>query len=138
MPQQTWSGTTHHDGQDDGRNITMQFTGTTVYAYHDLAPQISGTDTVTNLSFTLDGAPVDPVFIWNACSIRPSVPVQRPSTRQRKPGEYGSSRTRPYILGRPSGGLGVGKEKERLREQKGSLVTARHGLVREIRSIRWR
>ncbi|KAI0760712.1 hypothetical protein C8Q74DRAFT_1372525 [Fomes fomentarius] len=60
----TWSDTTHHDGQDDGRNITMQFTGTAVYAYHVLAPQINGTDTITNLSFTLDGAPVDPGFIW--------------------------------------------------------------------------
>ncbi len=53
-----------HDDQDDRKNITMQFTSTAVYAYHVLAPQISGTDTITNLSFTLDGAPVDPEFIW--------------------------------------------------------------------------
>ncbi len=62
----TWSDTTHHDGLDDGQNVTVQFTGTAVYAYHVLAPPIIYTDTLTNLSFTLDGTPVlGPNFVWD-------------------------------------------------------------------------
>ncbi|KAI0760675.1 hypothetical protein C8Q74DRAFT_1441246 [Fomes fomentarius] len=62
----TWSDTTHHDGLDDGRNVTVQFTGTAVYAYHILSPPIIWTDTLTNLSFTLDGTPVPgPNFVWD-------------------------------------------------------------------------
>ncbi|KAI0760664.1 hypothetical protein C8Q74DRAFT_246112 [Fomes fomentarius] len=47
----------YYDGSDDGRNITMQFTGTSVYVYHILIQSL------TNLSFTLDEASAGS-YLW--------------------------------------------------------------------------
>ncbi|KAI0754139.1 hypothetical protein C8Q80DRAFT_1067193, partial [Daedaleopsis nitida] len=53
----TWSDTTHHGGdpETEARIIKISFTGTAVYAYNIIANYIEWIDTLTNLSFILDG-----------------------------------------------------------------------------------
>ncbi|KAI0800516.1 hypothetical protein C8Q74DRAFT_421266 [Fomes fomentarius] len=51
----TWHDATHNAGQPEPRSITMRFNGTAVYVYNVLANQVSFADTLTNLTFALDG-----------------------------------------------------------------------------------
>ncbi|KAH9897633.1 hypothetical protein C8Q73DRAFT_681944 [Cubamyces lactineus] len=52
----TWHDSTHTPGDPEPRVITAQFTGTAVYVYNALANTVPWTTTLTNLTFTLDGA----------------------------------------------------------------------------------
>ncbi|KAI0717137.1 hypothetical protein C8Q76DRAFT_568054, partial [Earliella scabrosa] len=54
----TWSDTTHHPGDAEPRIAATRFTGTAVSVYCILANYIQWVDTMTNLSFVLDGAAV--------------------------------------------------------------------------------
>ena len=55
----TWSDTTHHPGDAETRIVATRFTGTAVSVYCILANYIQWVDTMTNLSFVLDGAAGD-------------------------------------------------------------------------------
>ncbi|RPD64700.1 hypothetical protein L226DRAFT_37444 [Lentinus tigrinus ALCF2SS1-7] len=59
---ETWHDTTHHPGDPEPRSITMRFNGTAVYVYNALANTVTGADTATNLTFTIDGARVGSFF----------------------------------------------------------------------------
>ncbi|KAI1796043.1 hypothetical protein LXA43DRAFT_650080 [Ganoderma leucocontextum] len=52
--QSTWHDATHRADEDD-TNITVSFNGSAVYVYHIVANSIPYVDTVTQLSFVLDG-----------------------------------------------------------------------------------
>ncbi|KAI0326739.1 hypothetical protein GY45DRAFT_1258403, partial [Cubamyces sp. BRFM 1775] len=52
----TWHDATHTPGDPEPRVITAQFTGTAVYVYNVLANTVQYTTTLTNITFTLDGA----------------------------------------------------------------------------------
>ena len=54
----SWHDTTHHGGDPEPRSITMRFNGTAVYVYGVLANNVPFTDTLTNLTFAIDGAQV--------------------------------------------------------------------------------
>ena len=58
----TWHDTTHHPGDPEPRSITMRFNGTAVYVYNALANTVTGADTATNLTFSIDGARVGTFF----------------------------------------------------------------------------
>ena len=55
--QSTWHEATHR-GRGDGTNITVSFTGNAVYVYHIVANTIPYVNTLTRLSFVLDGKKV--------------------------------------------------------------------------------
>ncbi|KAI0756229.1 hypothetical protein C8Q80DRAFT_15800 [Daedaleopsis nitida] len=56
--QGTWHDATHHPGDAESRMITAQFTGTAVYVYCIVANKVPGADTLTNLTFSIDGQQV--------------------------------------------------------------------------------
>lgn len=66
----TWRDKTFNTG-DEPTFVRVQFNGTAVYVYHILAPQIPGSDTRTNLSFTLDGVPDPTSYLWNPTASDP-------------------------------------------------------------------
>ncbi|KAI0756227.1 hypothetical protein C8Q80DRAFT_15905 [Daedaleopsis nitida] len=51
----TWHDTTQHPQDPTPRTITISFSGTAVYVYNIIANHVPATDTLTSLSFMLDG-----------------------------------------------------------------------------------
>ena len=54
----TWHDTTYSPKDLESPSITLRFNGTAVYVYNVLANTVPLTDTLTNISFTLDGTEV--------------------------------------------------------------------------------